>query len=85
MIKGLQLAGKNPTSAGVIKALRNLKLYNGAGLLPQTINFSTIFGHDLPKSCGWFVKAEANGFVPVLSQPSCGTDIPGTNTANAGG
>jgi branched-chain amino acid transport system substrate-binding protein len=83
MIKGLQLAGKTPTSAGVIKALRNLKSYNGAGLLPQTINFSTIFGHDLPKSCGWFVKAEANGFVPVSSQPSCGTDIPGTNTANA--
>jgi ABC-type branched-subunit amino acid transport system substrate-binding protein len=32
MIKGLQLAGKNPTSAGVIKALRNLKSYSGAGL-----------------------------------------------------
>jgi branched-chain amino acid transport system substrate-binding protein len=83
MIKGLQLAGKNPTSAGVIKALRNLKSYNGAGLLPSSINFSTIFGHDLPKSCGWFLQAKANGFVPVSSQPFCGTDIPGTDTANA--
>jgi branched-chain amino acid transport system substrate-binding protein len=83
MIKGLQLAGKNPTSTGVIKALRNVKSYNANGLLPSSINFSTIFGHDLPKSCGWFLQAKPNGFVPVSSQPFCGTDIPGTDTANA--
>jgi branched-chain amino acid transport system substrate-binding protein len=83
MIKGLQLAGKNPTSASVIKALRGIKSYDANGILPESINYSTIFGHDLPKSCGWFVKAETNGFVPVSSQPFCGTDIPGTDTANA--
>ncbi len=41
MIKGIQLAGANPTHASVIKALRNLKSYNGNGLLPITINYST--------------------------------------------
>ena len=83
MLKGLQLAGKNPTSASTIKALRSIKSYNGNGLLPSSINYTTIFGHDLPKSCGWILKAETNGFVPVSSQPICGTDLPGTSTASA--
>ena len=82
MIKGLQLAGPNPTSAGVIKALRGVKSYNGNGLLPVSINYSTIFGHDLPKSCGWFMQAQAKKFVPVSTTPTCGTDIPGTQTAS---
>ena len=47
MIKGLELAGKNPTRAAVISDLRHLKSYNGNGLLPQTINYSTDFGKDL--------------------------------------
>ena len=46
MIKGLQMAGANPTRAAVIKDLRSIKAYNGNGLLPITINYSTIFGHD---------------------------------------
>lgn len=83
MIKGLQLDGKNPTQAGVIHALRNLKSYNGNGLLPETINYSTIFGHDLPKLCGWYMIAEKNGFVPSSSTPSCGTDLPGTTTVSS--
>jgi branched-chain amino acid transport system substrate-binding protein len=83
MLKGLQLAGKNPTSASTIKALRGITSYNGNGLLPSTINYTTIFGHDLPKSCGWILQAKTNGFVPVSSQPICGTDIPGTSTASS--
>ena len=47
MIKGLELAGPNPTHAAVIKGLRGLKSYNANGLLPNPINYSTIFGHDL--------------------------------------
>ena len=50
MIKGLELAGTNPTRAAVIKDLRGLKSYNANGLLPNSINYSTIFGHDLAKS-----------------------------------
>jgi ABC-type branched-subunit amino acid transport system substrate-binding protein len=83
MIKGLQLAGPNPTRAGVIKALRGVTSYNANGLLPQSWNYSTDFGKDDAKSCTWIMKAEANGFVPVSSQPFCGTDIPGTSTASA--
>ncbi len=82
MIKGLEMAGKNPTRAAVIKDLRGLKSYNANGLLPQSINYSTVFGHDSP-DCTWFMKAEANGFVPVSAQPICGKDIAGTSTATS--
>lgn len=83
MIKGLELAGKNPTRAAVIKDLRGLKSYTANGLLPEPIDYSTIFGHDLPRQCSWVMQAEKNGFVPVSSQPVCGIDIPGTATASS--
>jgi branched-chain amino acid transport system substrate-binding protein len=84
MIKGLELAGPNPTQAAVIKDLRGLKSYNDNGMLPQSINYSTIFGHDLPQQCTWMMQAGKNGFTAVSSKPFCGTDIPGTSTANVG-
>jgi hypothetical protein len=83
MIKGLQLAGKNPTRAAVIKDLRGLKSYTANGLLAEPINYSTIFGHDLPHQCSWVMQAKKNGFVPVSSQPICGADIPGTSTVSS--
>jgi branched-chain amino acid transport system substrate-binding protein len=79
MIKGLQRAGQSPTRAGVVKALRTLKSYNGDGLLPVNINYSTVFGHDLPQ-CAWILRAEKSGFVPVSAKPFCGTDFAGTST-----
>jgi ABC-type branched-subunit amino acid transport system substrate-binding protein len=82
MINGLELAGPNPSHAAVIKDLRGLKSYDAGGLLPNPINYSTIFGHDLPKSCVWVLEAEKTGFTPLSSQPFCGTDLPGTSTAS---
>ena len=82
MIKGLQLAGPNFTRAKVIHSLRGLKSYNANGLLPTTINYSTIFGHDPAKECSWVMQATKTGFKPFSSQPVCGTDLPGTSTAN---
>ena len=79
MIEGLQRAGQNPSRAGVVKALRSIKSYNGNGLLPITINYSTVFGHDLPQ-CAWVLRAEKSGFVPISSKPFCGTDYAGTST-----
>ena len=83
MIKGLQMAGTSPTSAGVMKALRGLKSYDASGLLPNPINYSTIFGHDPPKQCVWVLRAQKTGFVITSPQPVCGTDIPGTSTKGA--
>ncbi len=84
MIKGLQLAGHNPTQAGVIKALRGVTSYNANGLLPQPLDFATDFGHDPAQSCAWMVQAEKTGFTTISSKPFCGADIPGTATASAG-
>ena len=64
--------------------MRNLTNYTGNGLLATPINFSTIFGHDPAKSCGWYMIAEKHGFVPASSQPFCGTDLPGTTTVSGG-
>jgi branched-chain amino acid transport system substrate-binding protein len=83
MIKGMQLAGKNPTSATVTTSLRGIKSYNANGLLANPIDYSTVFGHDPAKVCGWYLQAQSKGYVPVSSQPVCGTDIPGTSTATA--
>lgn len=83
MIKGMELAGKSPTQAGIIHALRNLKSYDGGGLLPITIDYATIFGHDPAQSCGWYMIAEKKGFVPASSKPTCGTDLPGTTTVQS--
>jgi hypothetical protein len=83
MIKGLQLAGSDPTRASVITALRGDKSYNANGLLPNALNFATTFGHDPPRQCIWILKAAKNGFVPTQTQPFCGTDIPGTAVATS--
>ncbi len=79
MIEGLQRAGQNPSRASVVKALRGIKSYNGNGLLPITINYSAVFGHDLPQ-CAWVLRAQKSGFVPISSKPFCGTDYAGTST-----
>ena len=81
MIKGLEMAGTHPSRTAVIKDLRSIKAYNGNGLLPITIDYSTIFGHD-PPSCGWILRARKSGFVPISSEPFCGHDVPGTTTTS---
>jgi ABC-type branched-subunit amino acid transport system substrate-binding protein len=82
MIKGLEGAGKNATHASLNHALRSITSYNGGGLLPENIDYATDFGKDLPKTCGWYMIAEKNGFVPASSQTYCGTDIPNTTTVS---
>jgi branched-chain amino acid transport system substrate-binding protein len=82
MIKGLELAGPNPTRSNVIKDLRGLTSYNANGLLPNSLDFQTAFGHDPAQECTWVVQADKGGFTPVSSNPFCGTDIPGTSTAS---
>lgn len=83
MIKGLERAGPSPTRASVIKDLRELKSYNGNGLLPHSIDYSTILGHGLPQACGWYMVARPHGFVPASSQPVCGHDLAGTSTVSS--
>ncbi len=82
MVKGIQGAGANASRSSVIKAIRGIKNYNGNGLLANSIDFSTVFGHDLT-TCVWTLRAEKSGFVPTQSTPFCGTDIPGTKASSS--
>jgi branched-chain amino acid transport system substrate-binding protein len=81
MVKGIAASGSNPTRAGVIRALRGVKAYNGNGILPITINYSTVFGHLSPQ-CVWIFKAEQPAFTLVQKNPICGQEIPGTDTSS---
>ncbi len=83
MITGLETAGSNPTHASVDKAIRNIKAWNDDGMLPYTIDFQTIFGHEPPSNCVWLEQAEKSGFVLLDKQPVCGPYIAGTHTESA--
>lgn len=83
MIKGIQLAGANPTSSKVIKALRNVTSYNGDGLLPVPVDFKTDFGKGPSESCGWFMQAQPKGFVAVSNTPLCSPYVPGSTSKTA--
>ena len=76
-IKGLKLAGDNPTSASVIKALRGVTDWNGNGILSFTTNYATNFGTSPNPSCTWLLKASKSGFVMVQNATICGNAIPG--------
>ena len=80
MIQGIAGAGANPTRATVMHALRNIKAYNGNGILPITIDYSTVFGHQSPQ-CVWVFKAQPKDFSLVSKNPTCGQTIPGTGTS----
>jgi branched-chain amino acid transport system substrate-binding protein len=82
MIKGLEVAGKNPTRQSFISNLRQVTDYTAGGLLPAPTNF-TQFGQAAPQTCAWYVKLEGRNFTLVQSngQPICGTLIPNSNQA----
>jgi branched-chain amino acid transport system substrate-binding protein len=82
MLKGMASAGPNPTSAEVIHSLRGVESYDGGGLLGQSNDYATNFGHDPARTCLWYLQADKTGFVPVSSKPWCGHDLPGTSVAH---
>jgi branched-chain amino acid transport system substrate-binding protein len=81
MVKGIGLAGANPTSENVIHSLRGVKSYDGGGLLGQSTDYATNFGHDPAQTCLWYLRAEKTSFVPVSSKPWCGHDLAGSSVA----
>ena len=85
MIKGLLLAGPNPTRSGVISKLRGVTSYNANGLLPQNLDYATNFGKNPPQECAWIMQAATAGFTLTSPTPTCGTDLPHTATASSTG
>ena len=83
MAKGIEVAGDTPTSAGIIKNLRQYSGWTGTGLLAYNIDYATTFGHGPNPSCSWYLKAETNGFVNLGTKPVCGTTISGKSGQTA--
>jgi branched-chain amino acid transport system substrate-binding protein len=76
MIKGLEVAGSNPTRPAFISNLRNVDSYNAGGLITSPVTFQH-FGTVgiLPKtSCELIAQIKGNGYVPYNNgKPVCGT------------
>ncbi|MGA2838165.1 MAG: ABC transporter substrate-binding protein [Acidimicrobiales bacterium] len=83
MIKGLLLDGPDPTRAGVIAKLRGVTSYDADGLLPQNLDYATNFGKNPPEECAWILQAARSGFNVTSPTPTCGTDLPHTDTASS--
>jgi branched-chain amino acid transport system substrate-binding protein len=81
-IQGLQQAGQNPTRASFLNAVRNLKGWDGGGLLAASPNFSLAgFGQAQPNTvgvnCDYFVRLTGSQFVPINNGKAiCGNTIP---------
>jgi branched-chain amino acid transport system substrate-binding protein len=80
MIKGIGLAGKNPTPAKVITSLRNVTSYNGNGILATSFDYKTDFGKNPSESCAWYMQAQKTGFRALSDTPACYRYIPGSTS-----
>jgi hypothetical protein len=74
MIKGLELAGQNPTRASFISNLRHVKNYTIGGLAASPVSFDYLSGSLPPTACANYVKLETDQFVavPADGSPTCG-------------
>ena len=71
-LHGLELAGKCPTQAGFVSALRSETSYNPGGVAPQALGFApnAISPDGGPESCLYFVNINTNSF-SVPGKPVC--------------
>jgi branched-chain amino acid transport system substrate-binding protein len=76
-IKGLEVAGSNPTRSSFITNLRKVSSYNAEGILPNTETFQH-FGtvNMFPKTaCDYFAQLQGDKFVIYKNKPICGTRV----------
>ena len=71
-LHGLELAGKCPTQAGFVSALRSVTSYNPGGMDPGPINYApnSISADGSPINCEYFVKINTSSFT-VPTAPIC--------------
>lgn len=77
LIKGLEVAGQNPTRASFIANLRKVTNWDAGGLLPSPTDFSK---YQTPPStvCSYSVQLIGRKFVPTSRKPLCVHLISGT-------
>jgi branched-chain amino acid transport system substrate-binding protein len=79
LIKGLEVAGQNPTRSSFISNLRHVTNYDVGGLAPApAVNYSTV-ATPPSQRCSYYVQLEGNGFNTVNNgKPVCGTLVTGS-------
>jgi branched-chain amino acid transport system substrate-binding protein len=79
MIKGLEVAGQNPTRKSFISNLRQVTNYNAAGLLPSTTSFTNFGTAQMipPTSCNHVVQLKNGQFVIADpgGKPVCAANV----------
>ena len=83
MIKGLQLAGPNPTQPASSRPSVASSRTTPTGSCPRAGTTPPTSGTTMRRAAAWMMQAGKSGFTAVSSQPFCGTDIPGTSTASS--
>jgi branched-chain amino acid transport system substrate-binding protein len=77
LIKGLEVAGQNPTRASFIANLRKVTSYDAGGLLSTPVNFEQ-YKTPPQRECGYSVQLIGHQFVPTSTRPVCTELVPGT-------
>jgi ABC-type branched-subunit amino acid transport system substrate-binding protein len=67
-VKGLQMAGPNPTRSSLVKKLNTITNWTGNGLIPRVDWTKQHFG-DGPTDCTAVVQVQNGKFVPVFDTP----------------
>ncbi len=77
LIKGLEVAGQNPTRKSFIDNLRQVTNYNVEGLATNTVNYTTV--QNIPnQTCSYYVQLVGKAFTVVNGgKQLCGTLITG--------
>ena len=75
LVKGLEVAGANPTRVSFIGNLRQVTNYTAGGLLAQPTNFET-YTQIPPQRCAYYAQLEGNAFIVSTPTPVCGGIAP---------
>lgn len=78
LIKGLEVAGQNPTRSSFIDNLRKVTSYNVENLATNTVNFSSV--QNIPtQTCSYYVQLKNKQFIVQNNdKPLCGTLLSGS-------
>jgi branched-chain amino acid transport system substrate-binding protein len=82
MIKGLEVAGQNPTRTSFENGLHGVTDYDAGGMLPSPDNFSlSLFGQLPQTQCDFYLQLKGTTFVPIPAdgKPFCGQLLPNSN------
>ena len=81
-IKGLQVAGQNPTRQSFVSQLRQVHAWDAEGLRVSPVSFQP-FGQASRQFCLLYLTIEKSRYAnyPASGQPYCGTLIPHSNAS----